>query len=55
MRDDGDPLAAMFACVSAERRGQFDHPMRSIKAYADAALQAISRSAMSGMTRLTAS
>lgn len=42
MRGEVDPQAAMFSCVSAERRVPTDHPLRSIKAYADAALGAIS-------------
>ncbi|MCP5327231.1 MAG: transposase [Sinobacteraceae bacterium] len=37
-----DPQAAMFSYVSAERRVPVDHPLRSIKAYADAALCSIS-------------
>ncbi|MEZ5533154.1 MAG: IS5 family transposase [Steroidobacteraceae bacterium] len=43
MRGEVDPQAAMFSYVSAERRVPTDHPLRSIKAYADAALRAISR------------
>ncbi len=42
MRGEVDPQAAMFSYVSAERRVPTDHPLRSIKAYADAALLAIS-------------
>ncbi len=42
MRGEVDPQAAMFSYVSAERRVPTDHPLSSIKAYADAALQAIS-------------
>lgn len=43
MRGEVDPKAAMFSYVSAERRVPTDHPLRSIKADADAALRAISR------------
>jgi transposase len=42
MRGEVDPQAAVFSYVSAERRVPTDHPRRSIKAYADAALRAIS-------------
>lgn len=42
MRGEVDPQAAMFSYVSAERRVPTDHPLCSIKAYADAALLAIS-------------
>jgi hypothetical protein len=42
MRGEVDPQAAMFSYMSAERRVPTDHPLRSIKAYADAALRAIS-------------
>lgn len=42
MRGEVDPQAAMFSYVSAEQRVPVDHPLRSIKAYADAALRAIS-------------
>jgi transposase len=42
MRGEVDPQAAMFSYVSAERRVPTEHPLRSIKAYADAALRAIS-------------
>ncbi len=42
MRGEVDPQAAMFSYVPAERRVPTDHPLRSIKAYADAALKAIS-------------
>lgn len=42
MRGEVDPQAAVFSYVSAERRVPTQHPLRSIKAYADAALQAIS-------------
>ena len=42
MRGEVDPQEAMFSYVSPERRVPTDHPLRSIKAYADAALAAIS-------------
>lgn len=42
MRGEVDPQAAMFSYVSAERRVPVDHPLRSIKAYAGAALRSIS-------------
>ena len=42
MRGEVDPQTAMFSYVSAERRVPIEHPLRSINAYADAALQAIS-------------
>jgi hypothetical protein len=42
MRGGVDPQAAMFSYASAERRVPINHPLRAIKAYADAALRAIS-------------
>lgn len=42
MRGEVDPQVSMFSYVSAERRVSTDHPLRSIKAYADAALKAAS-------------
>jgi transposase len=41
MRGEVDPQASMFSYVSAERRVPMDHPLRLIKAYADAALRAV--------------
>lgn len=43
MRGEVDPQGAMFSYVSPERRIPADHPLRSIKVYADQALGAISR------------
>jgi len=42
MRGEVDPQGAMFSYVSPEQRIPADHPLRSIKAYADQALGAIS-------------
>lgn len=42
MRGEINPQDGMFSYVSAEQRVPVDHPLRSIKAYADAALRAIS-------------
>lgn len=42
MRGEVDPQGVMFSYVSPERRIPADHPLRSIKAYADQALGAIS-------------
>lgn len=42
MRGEVDPQGAMFSYVSPERRVPTDHPLRSIKAYADAALATLS-------------
>jgi len=41
MRGEVDLQAAMFSCVSAEKRVPVEHPLRSIKAYTNAALRAI--------------
>lgn len=43
MRGEVNPQAGLFSYVSPERRIPADHPLRSIKAYADQALSAISR------------
>jgi transposase len=43
MRGEVDPQNALFSYVSPEARVPTDHPLRAIKAYADAALRAISQ------------
>ncbi len=43
MRGEVDPQSAMFSYVSPDTRVPAEHPLRAIKAYADAALKAISR------------
>jgi transposase len=42
MRGEVDPQSALFSYLSPEQRVPAEHPLRSIKAYADAALAAIS-------------
>jgi transposase len=42
MRGEVDPQSALFSYLSPEQRVPAEHPLRSIKAYADAALVAIS-------------
>lgn len=42
MRGEVSPQAGLFCYISPERRVPAEHPLRSIKAYADQALQAIS-------------
>ena len=42
MRGEVSPQAGLFSYISPYRRVPADHPLRSIKAYADQALQAIS-------------
>jgi transposase len=43
MRGEVNPQAGLFSYVSPEQRVPKEHPLRTIKAYADAALAAISR------------
>jgi transposase len=43
MRGEVSPQSGLFSYVSPERRIPADHPLRTIKAYADQALAAISR------------
>lgn len=43
MRGEVDPQSAMFSYISPDARVPAEHPLRAIKAYADAALKAISR------------
>ena len=42
MRGQHDPQHFLFTCVSPESRVPADHPLRTIKAYADAALKELS-------------
>jgi transposase len=43
MRGKGSPQSGLFSNVSPEPRIPADHPLRTIKAYADQALAAIGR------------